>query len=95
MFQWFIRFPEFAQITEFNENSTPFRKKSTVYQKKNEKQELSIKPLNYSLTNFLIISAPIVQGLKDTWMVSTRGFSKHPKLALLAFSHCLNKNAFQ
>ena len=28
MLQWFIRFPEFTEITEFNETSTPFRKNS-------------------------------------------------------------------
>ena len=30
MLQWFIRFPEFAEITEFNESSAPFRKNSNV-----------------------------------------------------------------
>ena len=28
MLQWFIRFPEFAEITEFNESYAPFRKNS-------------------------------------------------------------------
>ena len=31
MFQWFIRFPEFAEITEFSERSAPFRKNSIVF----------------------------------------------------------------
>ena len=31
MFQWFIRFPEFSEITEFNESSASFRKNSTVF----------------------------------------------------------------
>ena len=30
MLQWFIRFPEFAEITEFNESSAPFSKNSNV-----------------------------------------------------------------
>ena len=28
MLQWFIRFPKFAEITEFNETFAPFRKNS-------------------------------------------------------------------
>ena len=28
MLQWFIKFPEFTEITEFNESSAPFRKNS-------------------------------------------------------------------
>ena len=31
MLQWFIIFPEFAEFTEFNESSVPFRKNSTEW----------------------------------------------------------------
>ena len=30
MLQWFIRFPEFAEINEFNESSAPIRKNFNV-----------------------------------------------------------------
>ena len=30
MLQWFIGFPEFAEITEFNESSAPSRKISNI-----------------------------------------------------------------
>ena len=30
MLHWFIRFPEFAEFTELNESSAPFRKNSIV-----------------------------------------------------------------
>ena len=30
MLQWFIKFPKFAESTEFNESSAPFRKNSSV-----------------------------------------------------------------
>ena len=30
MLQWFIRFPEFAEFTEFKESSVPFRKNSII-----------------------------------------------------------------
>ena len=30
MLQWFIRFPEFAEFTEFNDSFVPFRKNSIV-----------------------------------------------------------------
>ena len=51
MLQWFIRFPEFNEITEFNESSAPFRKNSIVlywheYRKSsNNKDEIT---LNYT-----------------------------------------------
>ena len=33
MLQWFIRFPEFTQFTEFNESSAPFRKNFIFHDK--------------------------------------------------------------
>ena len=31
MLQWFIRFHEFDELTEFNDSSAPFRKNSIVF----------------------------------------------------------------
>ena len=36
MLQWFIRFPEFAETTEFNDSSAQYKKDSNVIYEKSD-----------------------------------------------------------
>ena len=45
LLKWFIRFPEFTEITEFNESSTPFRKNSI--------RRLSVIQIYHTLDGFI------------------------------------------
>ena len=53
MLQWFVRFPKFTEITEFNESSVPFRKntnKSFIQLKAGRKYTKNVKYLIYSVS---------------------------------------------
>ena len=55
MLQWFIKFPELAEFTEFNKSSAPFRKNSNiadlVLAEQSEVYPLMSSPISNLLTN--------------------------------------------
>ena len=76
MLEWFIRFPEFAEFTEFNKNSAPFRKKlHCVSRRKDYIYLLDLDPIvNQTGGFFLVEMLPvIIYGTEIQWIRRIQG----------------------
>ena len=90
MLQWFTKFPDLAEITEFNESSTPFRKNSIVLT--SMAVELNHGGTQCSIFTCSVLHFQFVQGRRGSYWT----FYNHLKLkfkVLICQILCVCKNS--